>query len=738
MAAYIGGRPPKGQWPVDHRAGRFLKLRRRIFDATDWRDDMRAGRWIAAIAGCVFAAAAVPTTGAIMLDDPYAWLEDVHGERPLDWVRAQNRKALAVLKEDPRYQAHFDSILAILDASDRIPFGSLDHRYVFNFWQDAAHPKGLWRRTTIADYAKPSPEWDVLIDVDRLAADEHENWVWKGAECSPSLARCLVSLSRGGGDAVVVREFEVPTKRFVASGFALAEAKSFATWNDDDSVFFGTDFGKGSLTTSGYPRIVKLWRRGQPVDAAPTVYEGKLDDVLAQVNVIVDGKQRVPVVARAVSFFETEYFLSQPGGKLVPLPLPRSAILQAIHHGQVLVTLRTDWTTPDGTAIPKGALFAFALADVVKSGKLPKVAMLYVPDARGSIDQVASGQDAVYASIFENVIGAIHEFRFDGKWSDKPMSLPQGGSTHIVSTNDYGPEAYFTFESFLTPTTLFAGNGRSTSLAIKSLPARFDATGLESEQFEAASADGTKIPYFVVRASHRSAPAATVLYGYGGFEIALTPSYSANFGKLWVTRGGVYVVANIRGGGEFGPGWHEAALQANRQRAFDDFAAVAADLVRRGITTAKQLAIMGGSNGGLLVSTVMTQHPELLGAVVCQVPLIDMIAYTHIGAGASWIGEYGDPADPKAREWILKYSPYQNVRARTKYPPVFFVTATSDDRVTPVHARKMAARMEEQGHDVLYYENTDGGHAAAADHKQAAEMWALSFVYLKRMLGLAD
>jgi prolyl oligopeptidase len=699
---------------------------------------MRAGRWVAAIAGCVMAVGLVPTTGAITVDDPYVWLEDVHGQKPLDWVGVQNRKALAVLKEDPRYAAHFDSILAILDASDRIPFGNLDHRYVFNFWQDAAHPKGLWRRTTIPVYENTSPQWDLLIDVDKLSADEHENWVWKGSECAPSMARCVVSLSRGGGDAVVVREFDIRTKQFVPSGFRLAEAKSFATWGDEDSVFFGTDFGKGSLTTSGYPRIVKLWRRGQPIEAAQTIYEGMPQDVLAQVSVYVDGKQRLPVVARAVSFFDTDYFLPDSNGKLVQLPLPRSAILQAVHRGQILVTLRTDWRAPDGTAVSKGALFAFPYADVLKSGRLPKIAMLYVPDARGSIDQVVAGQDAVYASIFENVTGAIHEFRFEGKWSDKALALPQGGSTHIVSTNDYGPEAHFTFESFLMPTTLFAGNGRGAPRAIKSLPARFDATGLESEQFEALSADGTKIPYFVVRAKRLNGSAPTVLYGYGGFEVAMTPSYSANFGKLWVTRGGVYVLANIRGGGEFGPGWHEAALLANRQRAFDDFAAVAADLIRRGVTTPKQLAIMGGSNGGLLVSTVMTQHPELFGAVVCQVPLVDMIAYTHIGAGASWIGEYGDPADPKARQWILKYSPYQNVHADTKYPPVFFVTATSDDRVTPVHARKMAARMEEQGHDVLFFENTDGGHAAAANHKQAAEMWALSFVYLKRVLGLAN
>jgi prolyl oligopeptidase len=364
---------------------------------------------------------------------------------------------------------------------------------------------------------------------------------------------------------------------------------------------------------------------------------------------------------------------------------------------------------------------------------------IYTPGPRASIDSVATGADAVYVSILDNVVGSIHAFRFaDGKWSDKKLDLPAGGSTHIISTNDFGPEAYFGFESFLKPSTLYADAGQDKPVEIKSLPARFDASGLITEQFEATSKDGTKVPYFVVRAKDAKGPRPTILYGYGGFEISETPSYSANIGKLWLTRGGTYVLANIRGGGEFGPGWHEAALKTNRQRAFDDFAAVAADIEKRGITTPSQLGIMGGSNGGLLVSTVMTQHPELLGAVVCQVPLVDMIRYTQIGAGASWIAEYGDPADPKMAAYIRTYSPYQNVSAKKKYPPVFFVTATSDDRVTPVHARKMAARMEQQGHSVLFYENTDGGHAAAANHKQAAEMWALSFVYLARELGLKE
>jgi len=673
------------------------------------------------------------------VDDPYLWLEEVHGAKALGWVKEQNEKSLAVLKADPRYQEHYNSILQVLDAQDRIPLGVLRHGFVFNFWQDANHPKGIWRRTSVADYARTAPSWEVLLDLDKLAADEKENWVWKGADCTPSLSRCLISLSRGGGDAVVIREFDLPKRAFVADGFRLAEAKSSATWLGEDSILFGTDFGKGSMTSSGYPRIVKLWYRGTPVEAAKQVFEGETSDVASQAVVVNDEGKRLAFITRAVGFFASRYFYLKPGGPLVPLPLPETSILQGVHHGQVLVSLRDDWKAPDGTELPKGALFSFALEPLLSRGKLPPLAVLYLPDARASIEQVSAGRDAVYASIYENVTGSIYEFRFDKKtaaWRDQRLELPDGGSTHIISADDFGPDAQFTFESYLKPTTLYAEEGTNAPKEIKSLPARFDSSELESEQFEAVSKDGTRIPYFVVRSRSLKGPAPTVLYGYGGFEISLTPAYSANFGRLWLTKGGVYVVANIRGGGEFGPAWHNAALKENRQKAYDDFQAVAADLIARKITIPAKLAIMGGSNGGLLVSATMVERPELFGAVVCQVPLIDMIRYTQIGAGASWAAEYGDPADPNARAWILKYSPYQNVRAAVKYPPVFFVTATSDDRVTPVHARKMAARMMEQGHDVTYYENTDGGHAAAADHRQAAEMWALSFVYLKRQLGL--
>lgn len=679
------------------------------------------------------------------MEDPYIWLEDVHGEKPLAWVKAENAKSLGALKADPSYQPDYDFTLKVLDAKDRIPYGGLDHGFVYNFWQDAEHPKGLWRRTTIADYAAPAPTWDVLIDVDKLAADEKENWVWKGTSCAPSMTRCLVHLSRGGGDAVVVREFDLAAKNFLKDGFFLKEAKSDVAMIDDDTILFGTDFGAGSMTTSGYPRIVKIWHRGEKNEAAKTIYEGKTEDVSSGATVLRDGDRNQPVIVRAPSFFEAEYFTVGPNNGLEKIQVPLSAQLQGLHRGRLLFTLRDDWNLP-GLGIKKGSLISIISKEEQLSNKCRAVAspvscapfqVIYTPGPRASIESVATGRDAVYVAILNNVIGEVRAFRYNkGKWADKKLPLPDGGAASIISTNDYGPEVYLSFESFLKPSTLYFDDGKDAPKEIKALPARFDASGMETVQYEATSTDGTKIPYFVVRQKSLKGPAPTILYGYGGFEISETPVYSAGYGKLWVDKGGVFVLANIRGGGEFGPGWHEAALKENRQKAFDDFAAVAADLIARKIAAAKQLGIVGGSNGGLLVSTVMTQHPELLGAVVCQVPLIDMIRYTKIGAGASWIGEYGDPADPKAADYIGKYSPYQNVAQDKKYPPVFFVTATSDDRVTPVHARKMAARMMAQGHDVLFFENTDGGHAAAANHKQAAERSALTFVYLAETLGL--
>jgi len=616
---------------------------------------MRANLF-ALLLGCVLATGAFAVSQAQTAPDPYVWLEDVHGEKQLTWVKEQNAASLGPLKSDPRYQKNYDSILEVLDATDRIPMGSLSHGFVYNFWQDAANPKGLWRRTAIADYQNAQPRWEVLLDVDALAKAEKENWVFKGAECSPGEVRCLIRLSRGGGDAVVVREYDLKAKQLATDGFSLPEAKSDTSYLDDDTVLFAT--AKDGETTSGYARIVKQWRRGTPLASSAVLYEGETGDVGSSPATFHTKQGNAGLIVRSVSFFEADYFALE-NGVAKKLPLPRSADMKAFFDGAWIATLREAFTA-DGIALPKGALVAF------RPGAKPQV--IFAPGPRQSIESVGTGRDKIFAVITDNVIGAVHVFTPTASsseavgqkkeatgWNDKVLPLPGQGSADIVAANDYGPEAMFSFQNYVTPTTLYFDGGDDKPRPIKSLPARFDASGLVTEQFQATSKDGTKIPYFVTRPKNLKGPAPTILYGYGGFEVSLTPGYSANFGRLWLTHGGIYVVANIRGGGEFGPSWHDAALKTKRQHAYDDFEAVAQDLAKRGLTTPKQLGIMGGSNGGLLVSTVMVQRPELFGAVVCQVPLIDMIAFTHIGAGASWIGEYGDPANAAERDYILTY-----------------------------------------------------------------------------------
>ena len=690
-----------------------------------------------------FAAAQDSSTLTPNSPDPWLWLADIHGAKPLAWAKAQNQKTLAI-QSDPQYRSDYDAILKVLNANDRIPLPSIENGTVYNFWQDAGHVRGLWRRTNAADYARHAPHWDVLLDIDRLDQAEHTNWVWAGAQCSPDEKHCLVRLSPGGSDASAVREFDPAVKTFIASGFRLPVAKSAITYLDDDTILFGTDFGPGSMTKSSYPRIVKLLHRGEPVSAAKTVFEGKVTDVASRPMVFRGPYGTVALVERSLTFFTSEFYaLDKNGAQLCGL-LKRERALQGVTRGELIFTTRDDWTTPAGKKIAKGSLVAFDVQEFAEKNAKPAYAVLVTPDARGTIEDVSPGRDAVSAAIFENVTGVIHEFRKNksGAWSNTALELPKGGSTHIVDSDAWTPQSYFSFESFLQPVTLYSYDGRAAPHAIKSEPARFDASGLLSQQFEATSADGTKIPYFFIHAKHARGRQPTILYSYGGFEHSLEPWYwndghrPLDTGQTWLTKGGAIAVANIRGGGEFGPKWHQAALKTNRQRAYDDFEAVAADIERRGFTSPKQLGSVGASNGGLLVTATMVERPDLFGAVVCQRSLIDMLRYTRYGAGASWIGEYGDPADPKMRAAILKYSPYENLKAGVTYPPVLFITETSDDRVTPVFARMMAAKMESLHQDVLFYESLEGGHGPGATHQEQAQMWALSFTYFAQKLGL--
>ena len=677
-------------------------------------------------------------------NDPYLWLSDIHGAKALAWAEGQTAKSNASLKSDPSYQKDYDILRKALDSDDRIPLGTLDHGDIYNFWQDASHVRGIWRRATIGDYASPQPHWDVLLNLDQLDADEKTQWVWQGADCAPKSTRCLVQLSPGGGDAATVREFDQNTKTFVKDGFSLPLSKLQASYLDADTVLFATDFGPGTMTKSSYPRIVKLWHRGEKLSDAKQIFKASADDIAARPVVFHGPYGTVALIDRGLTFFTSEFYFLQPDGNTVKLPLPPGAILHGVTNGALIFTLRDAWTPPGAAmSLMQGSLIAFSVLPFATQKSAPRFTVLYTPDAHGAIGNVGVGRDAVYASIYENVTGSAHAFRPqpNGAWSDTKLNLPAGGSATVAATNDWGPEAQFTYESFLTPPTLYQTDGTKL-IAIKGQKPVFDDSNLVAEQHWTTSADGTKVPYFLILPKTAKGPLPTILYSYGGFELSLNPWYWNDGhrplypGAIWLNKGGAIAVANIRGGGEFGPRWHQAALKQNRQRAFDDFAAVARDLEGRGITTPEHLGIVGASNGGVLTTVTMTQHPELLRAVVCQRPLVDMLRYTRFGAGASWIDEYGDPDKAEDRPYLEKYSAYQNVKADVKYPSILFITETTDDRVTPIWARMMAAKMKAQGHDVLFNESEEGGHGPGATNAAQAEMWALSYVYLSRELGL--
>lgn len=685
-----------------------------------------------------------PPTGAdsaAAAGDSYLWLEEVDGEEALDWVAARNERSLARLEGDPRFERLREEALALLEAEDRIPYGSWFGGFVHNFWQDGEHVRGIWRRTTLESYASDQPAWETVLDVDALAEAEDENWVWKGRSCLPPEHRlCLVRLSRGGGDAVVVREYDAVAQAFVEDGFFLPEAKSSVAWLDENTLFLGTDFGEGSLTSSGYPRTVRIWRRGTAPDDARQLAEGDTADVSMTGFVVwrPDGPERF--LRRTPEFFKGELWWLGEDLAPVRVPIQEDAADSGLLDDRLLVRLRSDWTV-GGEEFREGSLVSIRLAESVRTGEPAGVELVYAPSARGSVRGVSTTRNAALISVLEEVTGSLvrAEPTEDG-WDLEPVDLPPNGTVGVVSSDPWSDVVFASYQSFLVPNRLFLLRDGGEPRVIKSLPDRFDASDFVTERRFATSADGERIPYFVVRpkelAMDGSAP--TLLTGYGGFEVSRTPSYADPGTIEWLEEGGVFVLANIRGGGEFGPRWHEAALVEDRQRAYDDFIAVAEDLVASGVTSPDRLGIQGGSNGGLLVAAVTMQRPDLFGAVVCSVPLLDMLRYHRLLAGASWMAEYGDPDDPEDRAAIEAYSPYQNVRADQEYPEIFFWTNTRDDRVHPGHPRKMVARMMEQGHPVLYFENTEGGHSAGANLKQAARTTALTTVYLLQKLSDPD
>lgn len=668
--------------------------------------------------------------------DPYLWLEQVEAPRAMAWVEAENSRSLGILEGDPRFAALQADALAIVEATDKIPMPRQRGDTLVNFWQDATHVRGLWRATTPDSYRGASPVWRTLIDLDALAAAEHANWVWHGAECDPlDPRRCLVMLSDGGEDADTLREFDLAAGRFVADGFALPKSKQTAAWQDADTLIVARDWGAGTMTASGYPFVVKQVRRGQPLAAATELFRGEPSDVAAQVASYADGEgRRVAIIQRGVTFFESEVYVIA-GDKAVRLDLPRKADVQGLLGGRLIVQLNEAWTPANagGAAFPAGALVA-----VDPDGVAP-AELVFVPGPRQSIDAVAVTRGRVLASVYDNVRGRAMSFarRPDGGWSAATAALPDNASVDIVSTSRLSDEAYVAVQSFLVPTSLWSLDARTAAATrLKATPARFDTDGLVTEQFTATSKDGTQVPYFLVhrRDARPSGDTPTLLNAYGGFQVSMTPFYGAGVGKLWLERGGAFALANIRGGGEFGPAWHEAALKLKRQNAYDDFAAVARDLVTRRITSPRRLGIFGGSNGGLLMGVAMTQHPDYWNAVAIEVPLLDMLRYEQLSAGASWVGEYGSVADPAERANLARISPYNNLARGVAYPEPFIWTTTKDDRVGPVQARKFAARMKEYGLPYLYWENTEGGHAGGANLKQRARAEALEMTYFTRRL----
>lgn len=675
-------------------------------------------------------------------DDPYLWLEDIQGDKALAWVRERNAKSEAEFKADPRYEPLRKNLLAILDSRERIPFGTQMGEHVYNFWRDERNPRGLWRRATLDEYRSRNPRWEELLNLDALANREGENWVWRGVEClrpdtpKQPYRRCVIALSRGGADAVVLREFDLTEMRLLLadSGFVMGEDKQEAKWKDADTLWLAAAFGEHEKTTSGYPRVVREWKRGTIASQSPIVFEGQPTDVAVSAWSERESGTRRDWVERAIAFWNSEYFV-RVDGKLVRLEIPRDA--QPIPFADwLLIRTRTPWTA-GGRELPGGALLAIKFDAFMKGAR--DFELLYAPGPRTSLDDVHTTKNAVLLTELDNVRGRLWELRYDGKaWQRSLVPAADNARLDVIGTTWANDDYFYTVQDFTTPTTLhWRTVGGAAAPALKTAPRFFDATGLVTQQFEAVSRDGTKIPYFVVRrkGTEFNSRNPTLLYGYGGFTVSELPRYSGVIGKGWLEPGGVFVLANLRGGGEFGPEWHRAAQKENKQRTWDDMEAVAEDLIKRGITSPKHLGIMGGSQGGLLVTSVMTQRPELFGAVVAQVPLVDMLRYHKLLAGASWIAEYGDPDKPEERAFIARYSPYQNVKKDAKYPRIFLVTSTRDDRVHPGHARKMAARMSEQGHDVLYFENIEGGHGGAANNEQSAKMWAQAFTFLWKQLA---
>ena len=671
-------------------------------------------------------------------DDPFIWLEEARSEEALSWVRAQNERVEQTLGKDPRFAQLQAEALTILDAKDRIPGVSFTPYGLTNFWQDATNPRGLVRVTTLDSYRSDNPTWETILDIDALAKAEGREWVYKGMTClPPAETRCLVALSDGGKDATELREFDVTTRSFVKDGFFLPESQGGAQWLDADTLLVSRDFGGGTVTESFYPFTTREWKRGTPLADAPEIFRGDAKDVSSGAYLIRDSEGTIHGrgARRGVSFFESENFVWH-NGEWLKLDMPMKASFGGIVDGRILFSTNEEWRIGDTVYAPDSILSADLAEFKANPDKAAKT-LVWAPGPKQTSQGSAITKDALYVSLLDNVRGRVLRFNFDGgKWTSTPVALPQNATVGIAAASDTTGEVMFSSTDFLSPSQLWYSDGTGAPAVLKTSPERFDATGLKISQFEATSKDGTKIPYFIVKPKGMVADGntATLMTGYGGFQIARLPAYLGSTGKLWVENGGAYVLANMRGGGEFGPMWHQTAIRENKQRTWDDFIAIGDDVVKRGLTSPKRLGIQGGSQGGLLVGTAFTQRPDLFNAAIVAIPLFDMLRLHLIGRGASWVGEYGDPRIPEQRAWIEGYSPYQKLVKGKEFPTPFYWASTADDRTHPAHARKAAARMSANGQPYYYYEDMTGGHSGGVDNAQRAKLQAYQYVYLMQQL----
>ena len=668
-------------------------------------------------------------------EDKYLWLEEVDGEKALEFVNKQNKATLEQLSAEKDYKSIYDKSLEIYNSSEKIAYPSIRGKFVYNFWKDKNHERGIWRRCLLTDYSNGKLNWETLLDIDELSKKDNKKWVFKGASgLYPSYNKFLIQLSNGGGDAVVIKEFDADKKQFIENGFQMDEAKGWANYVDENTVVISTDFGNETMTTSGYPRQTKLWKRGTALKDAQLINEIQPSDVGAFNGVFHDENKSYVSINRVMTSFTSQKFI-WIDNKIIALDLQDDCNISGILKNQLIVQLKSDWKVA-AQNYKSGSVLSLNFTELLKGKK--EIQLIIEPDQFSSISEIATTKNHLLINILSNVTSQLYIFSLNNeKWTNQKVEAPDYGTISLNSTNEFSDDYFFSFENFIIPSTLYSADANTNTFKIsKSLPSYFDANKYSVKQFKVKSKDGTLVPYFMVAAKNIKLDGTnpTLIYAYGGFEISSQPFYSGVFGTAWLDKGGVFILANIRGGGEFGPKWHQDGLKEKRQNVFNDLYAVSEDLITRKVTSSKHLGIMGGSNGGLLVGVALTQRPELYNAIVCEVPLLDMQRYNKLLAGASWMGEYGNPDIPEEWEYIKKYSPYQNLKAGMNYPEVFFTTSTRDDRVHPGHARKMEAKMNDMGYKTFYYENMEGGHAGSSTNDQSAKLNGLLFSYLLKKL----